>query len=303
MCIQPLEEERTVAFDTINNSAAPITVHIRFPGLRNLRPYPPLPPAHVVPPHSYARVAQYVIVNPQARYGFRYEWSWVIGDARANHADRVRYRIPFGGHESRPVSQGYGGAFSHKGAHRYAIDFAMPIGTPVLAARSGLVIGVTDGHTKAGIRDEFLSKANAVLILHDDGTVATYAHLDPGSGVREGMRVRTGDVVGFSGNTGFSSGPHLHFEVWKTDWNGEVTTLPVRFHERERGTVALREGESYAPGCNLRWIPCRPGDLPDNEPAAPDSGSALRSDDGSCRCPNGSVITTHLPCRMVCPKR
>ena len=302
VCLQPTQDGNTVAFDTINRSAAPITVNIRFATLANLTPYPTLPPAHVVPPQGYARVAQFVVENPYARWSFRYNWSWVIGDARARHHGSFLYRMPFGGDQEREVSQGNNGWFSHRGAHRYAFDFAMPVDTPILAARAGLVIRVTDGHNKVGITDAFLSKANAVLILHEDRTIATYAHLDPGSGVREGMRVLSGEVVGFSGNTGYSTGPHLHFEVWKTDWNGAVNTLPIRFHDRKRGRVLPVNGELYAPGCNDRWVACRPGDLP-NELRVRDPGYMTRSEDGTCRCNNGSVITTHLPCRMVCPKR
>ena len=58
------------------------------------------------------------------------------------------------------------------------------------------------------------SRANYVKIRHDDGTIGNYVHLQhDGVLVEVGDKVRTGDVIGMSGNTGFTTGPHLHFEV------------------------------------------------------------------------------------------
>jgi murein DD-endopeptidase MepM/ murein hydrolase activator NlpD len=208
--------------------------------------------------------------------------------------------MPFGGTEPRMLSQGVDGAFTHKGAHRYAFDFAMPIGTPILAARSGTVIRVSDGHTRHGLTDDFLSKANSVLVMHDDRTIASYAHLDPGAGVREGMRVYTGELIGFSGNTGFTTGPHLHFEVWKPLPSGRITTLPIRFHNGTRKGFVPGEMAWYSPTCHAEGTACEPGELGGAESVP----AAMRKDErGACRCANGAVITTHLPCRMVCPKR
>ena len=72
----------------------------------------------------------------------------------------------------------------------------MPVGTPIIAARRGEVVEVNDGYTESGVATAFLDKANAVTVMHEDGTFATYAHLDPGSGVRQGMKVAIGDVLG-----------------------------------------------------------------------------------------------------------
>lgn len=300
VCVHDVHEDPAVYVEATNHSGAPITIHLRVAQRRNLLPYPARPDTQIVPAHASLKLKQFLPVDPNRGTSFRYQWGWVIGDVSADHDDSVRYRMPFGGTEPRPLSQGVDGEFTHQGAHRYAFDFAMPIGTPILAARSGLVIRVSDGHTRHGISDEFLTRANAVLVMHDDRTIATYAHLDPGAGVREGMRVRTGEVIGFSGNTGFSTGPHLHFDVWKPLATGQIRTLEIRFQDGSREGFVPAEAVAYAPTCHAEGRPCVPGELGEigSVPA-----SMPRENDGGCHCPNGSVITTHLPCRMVCPRR
>jgi murein DD-endopeptidase MepM/ murein hydrolase activator NlpD len=110
----------------------------------------------------------------------------------------------------------------------------MPRGTPVVAARAGVVIDATLNHEEGGFDMRFLDKANTVAIVHDDGTVAEYAHLSPSPGfVGVGQRVQAGDLIGHSGNTGYSSGPHLHFIVSKpavTDGKVARESVPVVFY-------------------------------------------------------------------------
>jgi murein DD-endopeptidase MepM/ murein hydrolase activator NlpD len=300
VCVRDVHEDPAVYVEATNHTGAPVTVHLRVGRRLNLAPYPARPDTQVVAPRSSRKLKQFLPVDPYSGTSFQYRWGWVIGDVSAHHDDSVRYRMPFGGTETRPLSQGVAGGFTHSGPHRFAFDFAMPIGTPILAARAGVVIRVSDGHTKHGISDEFLTKANAVLIMHDDRTIATYAHLDPGAGVREGMRVRTGEVIGFSGNTGFSTGPHLHLDVWKPLASGQLKTLRIRFHDGTRQGFVPVEAALYEPTCHADGRPCKAGELGEigSLPAAHG-----KLDDGACHCPNGSVITTHLPCRMVCPRR
>ncbi len=100
---------------------------------------------------------------------------------------------------------------------RYAVDISMPIGTDIHAARGGVVIEVASTNFRGGVdpkRDA--AAANIVRILHDDGTHAVYAHLNWNSiRVQPGDEVERGQYIADSGNTGFSSGPHLHFAVLK----------------------------------------------------------------------------------------
>jgi len=301
ICIDSGEEGGAVVFHAINRTQAPVSIQIAVE-TQNLEAYPKLPSIQLVPAGGFRKIAQYVPRSEHAGWSYRYTWSWVLGDPRAQHSDGYRYRVPFGGLEPRRVSQGNQSEFTHQGAHAYAFDFAMPIGTPILAARGGQVVMVNDGYTQQGLTPDFLSKANAVYILHDDRTVATYAHLDPGAGVREGMRVNTGDLIGWSGNTGFSTGPHLHFSVWKPGNDNRLQTLPIRFWSPTdaAGFVPTR-GMWLPPSCHPGGTPCAPESIPAK---LGQSGEARmdRAEDGACHCANGSVITTHLPCRMVCPK-
>ncbi len=147
--------------------------------------------------------------------------SWSNWKNRYRPADtqghETLYRLPFDERAPVRVDQGPQGRFSHAdAANRHAIDFALPEGTPVLAARDGVVTQVADGidsNFARRPRDADMA-GNFVRIRHDDGSVAVYAHLRPGGvSVRAGQRVRAGERIGLSGNTGYSTAPHLHFAV------------------------------------------------------------------------------------------
>ena len=96
------------------------------------------------------------------------------------------------------------------GTHN-GVDFGTPVGTPVKAALSGTVIGTGNTDLQPGC----YSFGKWVMISHANGLSTMYGHFSSIS-VKQGDKVETGDLIGLSGNTGYSTGPHLHFGVYAT---------------------------------------------------------------------------------------
>lgn len=171
------------------------------------------------------------------------DWRAGWGLAGAPAADSFAYQLPF---DARRFSVGQApqGRFSHRDAeNRHAVDFTLPEGTPVLAARAGRVIRVQAGFSGNGLdpqRDR--ERANYVRIVHDDGSMAVYAHLQhEGVRVREGQQVQAGQLIGLSGNTGYSTAPHLHFAVQRQRGT-RLESIPVRI-VTPRGQLHFEKGD------------------------------------------------------------
>lgn len=155
------------------------------------------------------------------------------------------YRLPYEQHKSRFILQGYNSIFSHK--HQLALDIKMKKGSPVLAARSGVVVRLEEGFRRGGVSKKYFRKANMVVVRHSDGSQAYYGHLlHNGVLVNAGDTVQQGQVIARSGSTGYSALPHLHFIVWGPSPKGR-SQLPTRFHT-QKGVRYLRPGRWYKPG-------------------------------------------------------
>jgi murein DD-endopeptidase MepM/ murein hydrolase activator NlpD len=137
------------------------------------------------------------------------------GDSKtARHNDNYSYSLPIEIGKEVRISQGFNGKKSHQSiASKYAIDFDIQVGTKIYAAREGVVVYTITHYKKSGGK-ELTYKANKIVILHNDGTFASYSHLKHnGAIIKKGDNVKRGQHIGYSGNTGNSSGPHLHFAV------------------------------------------------------------------------------------------
>lgn len=140
------------------------------------------------------------------------------------------YQLPFPHDKSYKVIQGYEGSFSHNSDFsRYALDFNLQVGDTVCAARDGIVVGMIEGYDVGGKRKKFRPFANFISLYHEDGVITQYVHLvKDGSFVEVGDSVTAGMPIGISGETGFTSGAHLHFNVLKATEEGAVS-MPVNF--------------------------------------------------------------------------
>jgi murein DD-endopeptidase MepM/ murein hydrolase activator NlpD len=153
------------------------------------------------------------------------------------------YALPYPKGDNHLLIQGYNSSLSHSG--RRALDFKMNKGSPVLAARSGVVVSVQESATKGGLKNKYLHNGNYVIIRHNDGTQAYYGHLQfNGALVQVGDTVTQGQAIAKSGSTGYSAFPHLHFIVWGRTPSGGRSSLPTRFKTR-KGVKYLKPGTWY----------------------------------------------------------
>jgi murein DD-endopeptidase MepM/ murein hydrolase activator NlpD len=169
-----------------------------------------------------------------------------LGPVGADHDDSYSYRLPYGDGVSFSVLQAYGSRLSHRGSEYFTVDFQMEEGTPVLSAREGTVIALEDGFSDACWVENCGQLANFVVVLHADGTTGEYFHLQAGSVVvQSGQFVARGTLLARSGNTGYSTTPHLHFGVYRAAKDGRSQSVAVRFRTRDASAVELRAGGRY----------------------------------------------------------
>ena len=163
------------------------------------------------------------------------------------------YVLPWAGGEIHAVTQGEETAFTHNGLAAYAFDFDLSYET-VVAARGGKVVMIRTDSNTGGCNRSFSASANYVVIDHGDGTSGLYLHLAYNAAtVQVGQVVAQGEPIAISGETGLTCsdsdtgpGPHLHFQVERTDAIQYFTqSLPIAFDDLPRNAGVPQNGASY----------------------------------------------------------
>jgi len=209
-----------------NDLYAPVEVELRLTGLSNVRGLAPASIRRTVPARSSISLIELLAKDAGSAPGYTPRFTYSLGDPTTSPSG-YRYPLPWLGGPFH-LTQGPNGTYSHFGAKgRYAMDIAMPVGTPIVAARGGTVVKIENNQSGRGDNPS----GNFVRILHDDGTMGVYLHLMQGSvKVREGQQVSVGSALAQSGNTGNSTGPHLHFVVQRNVGLG-LESIPFQFNQ------------------------------------------------------------------------
>lgn len=232
-CSDVTTSAETRTFWLENNKAYPITVTL-IVSANNLRSHKAskreYTETRVLQGFERKSVLELYPINQNRRSHYSYKFRWSPGDMNAVHDINYPYRYPFAPNAKHTMVQGFNGRYSHQGASRFAVDFAMPVGTAVHAARNGIVIDLIESNTRGGASRRYAKYANFITVLHDDGTTGEYYHLQyKGALVEVGDKVSAGQHIGYSGNTGFSSLPHLHFAVYRALENGGYESQEFKF--------------------------------------------------------------------------
>jgi len=212
-----------------NRLAGPLEIQLSLSNANNVETEPQLPLRQVLAANERALVSRIGAGRVDQPSSYVIGLMAIPGDPQTVARDVV-YSLPVDEHSNWQLGQTFHGGFSHTDEQNlYAVDIIVDQGTPILAARGGTVMQVESGFDRGGLNKEtYGARANLVRILHDDGSMAIYAHLrENGVMVRVGEKVSLGQLIGYSGNTGYSSGPHLHFCV-QVNSAGRLISIPFR---------------------------------------------------------------------------
>jgi murein DD-endopeptidase MepM/ murein hydrolase activator NlpD len=257
--VEPYEPKYRVSIDKVGGDAdfklvahneyyGPVEIRFDLKHSENMTSNYRFPCSFVVKAREKRDLFSMRIADKNRGAAYSYTTGIVIGDPAADHDDSILYDLPIAVKDVGRVyvSQGFNGSSTHDDVqNRYAIDIPAPEGTSVRAARAGMVMDVANDYFRTGQDSKLLSRANYVRILHDDGTMALYAHLQLESiQVQMGGRVEAGQILARVGSTGYSSGPHLHFVVQK-NFGDELRAVPFRLPGPDGTGVAPVTGMTF----------------------------------------------------------
>lgn len=228
-----------------NPEIMPMSAQLSYT-LQNMKSTLPSGTTVVLPPLSEkTEIMRLTKIKQNASNRFSYQTLINFGNVLLEEYDEDHlYTLPFEKGKTQRIYQGYYGKFSHQKAQ--ALDFDLQTGDEIFAAREGIVVETVSHHHRNCPDISCAKFNNRILIQHEDGTFADYAHLKQnGVAVKKGDFVSRGQLIGYSGNTGYSNGPHLHFSVFINRIDGSRTYLPTLFKTSESEGTLLKEGQKY----------------------------------------------------------
>ena len=243
--LNQIGEKRQPEFAIRNDYFGPIEVEVLLSKHKNVQASPVLPRKFVVEPGVSESLFGLGAINENQGWQYSLNYSYSLGEPSAQHDEQAIYYPPFASDKKFQISQAFNGQFSHKDEqNKYAVDLSMPEGSEIHAARAGVVMSLENDFFKGGTEKQaYKARANSIRILHDDGSMAVYAHLQvERAQVFEGMRVESGQLIAYSGNTGFSSGPHLHFAV-QVNKGMSLMAVPFQFVDLQGKTLEPKTGQ------------------------------------------------------------
>jgi murein DD-endopeptidase MepM/ murein hydrolase activator NlpD len=237
--------EKGYAIFASNDEYCPVSVELKFK-LTNLTLSTGEQLIFVIPSKTKKfLIANLEKIDADKRYTFSTKTKANYGDIALDKYDTAFvYDLPFSKGNNFIVYQGYNGSFSHKNEN--ALDFTMPEGSNIVAARDGIVISVVQDNTEFCPNKSCIQYNNYINIYHNDGSFANYSHIKyNGSKVNIGDSVKQGDVIALSGNTGFTSGPHLHFVCYLPGLEQRKTFETYFKINDGNEVIKLQEKETY----------------------------------------------------------
>lgn len=170
-------------------------------------------------------------LDPKRSTSFNYSYKFHPGRISKKPNNKFQYSLPYQTCSKFEIVQGYFGPTHKRGdIYEYAVDFGLPESTLVCAARNGTVTAFRDDSTAGGREEKYSNSANYIIIKHEDNSYAEYLHLKKdGVLVKLGDKIEAGQCIALSGNTGQSSGPHLHLCVFYYDGAHQRHSLPINF--------------------------------------------------------------------------